>query len=751
MKVCLTAVIGALALGGFAAEEPWVAALERSAVVFDRPNGGPCVKTYKEGGKAYPRPFTTGRPEYVMPVGAGNLSAMVSFGEDAWELHLSQADYFAATNGVTAPAVWNQPKEVYRTTALRSPGHVQVKFDGLKLADITSFEQKLDLLRGKITLTVGTPRGGISAEIFGDRATGALVVLVDDRRTGVSAPAVNQQMKPLRPPAEVRTEGGRVKVAIGITAEAAKAALAADSAAQQAALERWWREYWARGWIVLDGDARARRRMQLWYVNLYVYGSVGYSPMPPKFNAGPGIVFGDERSWGNNLWWQNTREMIWPLAGANHADFARAHLEFFSGFAANSAGGWTFKTPPKTGNFVLPETSELNRHPHFGARQCPERAPDAPYETLTDEDRAKSLKVRLDRRGNLKSHIYGSGAEYLQQLIDYMRYTGDRTMLPHVAKWLRGQTETYLRLCTKEADGKWHIRCTNVNESWVKVDDSIVDLAGARFCFAQTVAHGAEFGFPSNFIADAATCLKGLADYPHGTPYVDYYNRETGLRLVDGPDVYHPCVLTNGMKKSNFENNELYLIHPFAMAGVDEEGPRRQRAIDTYLNGPKRDGDSGWTPVSIAVTWMRLTNAVDIVYGHARRSCTWPYGGGCSPGSYLYAGSYLNASVYMDSTGVMQTGVQELLLQSHAEEPDPSFFTGGPIRFLPCVPSSWSGAFKLCARGGFVIEASFRNGRPERATVTSGRGNDFVWIDPATGARRVRKTAPGESFMVEFR
>ena len=123
--------------------------------------------------------------------------------------------------------------------------------------------------------------------------------------------------------------------------------------------------------------------------------------------------------------------------------------------------------------------------------------------------------------------------------------------------------------------------------------------------------------------------------------------------------------------------------------------------------------------------------------------------GSALTGHGLYTGAGgLGASVYMDSTGVMQTGVQELLLQSHAEEPDPSFYTGGPVRLIPCVPESWSGAFKLRARGGFVITASFRKGRLLEAEVLSERGGEFTWIDPGTHVRHRRQTVPGGTFVV---
>ena len=734
--------LAVLASGGAAAAERWEAALERSAVVFDRPNGGPCERPVTLwGGKVVPRKFTTGRPAYVMPVGAGNLSAMVSFGEDRWELHLSQADYLVTTNGTTS-----RVKDV-RGLELRSPGHVTVAFDGLTTNAITCFEQKMDMLRGRVTLKIETARGAISAEVFGDRKTGALVVLADDTRKGVAAPAVTQQMKPLRPPVEVRTEGGRIKVAIGITAEATKAALAADTAAQRAATERWWRDYWARGWIDLTGDKRAERLERLWYSNLYVWGSVGYGPMPPKFNGGPGIVFDDTRCWGRNVWWQNTREMIWPMAGANRGELAKSYLDLYGDCHANFAGNDNTNAPPKTGDMKMAEVINLFKSPLFTDRNCPARPVDAPYVELTDAERRAAREQRKSEKGTHTRHVHSSATELLMQMVDYVRFTGDRTMLRHVATYLRSQTELYLKLLERGEDGKWHVRCSNVNESWVKADDGIVDLASARWLMAMTAAHGKEFGFPENLIADAKARLGKIADYPTGPVYENFHSK-TGLNFrASSPTVYHPCILTNGMKKANFENNELYLVHPYAMAGVDEEGPRRQLAIDTYLNGINVNGGGGWTPVAVAVARMRLPQAATIVFNHSK-SCGWPFGGANSPGSSLHNKSPYNDTCYMDTTGVMQTGVQELLLQSHAEEPDPSFFTGGPVRLAPCVPETWSGAFKLRARGGFVVEAAFEKGKVVSAKATSEFGNDFTWIDPATGARKTRKTKPGETFAI---
>ena len=64
--------------------------------------------------------------------------------------------------------------------------------------------------------------------------------------------------------------------------------------------------------------------------------------------------------------------------------------------------------------------------------------------------------------------------------------------------------------------------------------------------------------------------------------------------------------------------------------------------------------------------------------------------------------------------------VQELLLQSHAEEPDPQLDKGGELKLIPSVPKTWSGAFRLHARGGVIVDCAFEQGKvtESRLTVT---------------------------------
>ena len=773
MKFKIALLVGALAfvtVGGADATE---------TVVFERPNG-PSVD----------RRFKTARPEQCMPFGAGNLSAMTSFGGNSLELHLSRADYILSA--------WKDRKRgLLQSPDLPSVGHVTVEYPGLALAD---FRQVMDVERGEVRLTLADAAGEFRLVCSGDRESGALIVepdresasarrsarvtyecgrvgdakyestLIGDGRSWAEL-AETDPRSHRHYATRVEFADGRLVIASATAQDGAAAssqvrstvakALAESREALESRRLEWWRKFWSQGDIMLTGDERAEKLAKYWKINLYCWANVGYGELPPKFNGGPGLVFGDSRKWGADFWWQNTRELIWPMAAAGHPEFAKSSLLLYDSSLAQVKAD--FENDPTFAGFqgaYLPETMRLEAHPlchpDKGAKRPDRRRP---YVPLSAAEREAGRRRRLAKPATFTSHVYSSGAEYVQQLVEYVRWTGDETLLPVIADWTREQCEFYLGILEKGEDGHWHVRATNVNESWWQVDDSLVDLCGARFVFAMAAAHGAEWGYPAALVADVKARLDHLApvptvgsfDIPPISPTNDYLMAVRDV--VPGNRRFVPTPLKNGMIKRAYAPNEIYIVHPFGLIDAASAGADRDRAIAAY-RGLCREADFtggdgyhlgywGWDHLGVAAVRLGLKDAADEVWKHVYRTMRWPFGGAKSPAGVMYPGCEVEDAPYFDGSGVLMTELQEMLLQSQAVEPDANLFGGGVLRLLPCVPETWSGSYKLRARGGFIVECAFERGEVKSATFTATRAATLRYQDPLSGKTIERPLAAG--------
>ena len=750
--------------------------LDRARLHFLSPNGPakPRESWERSNGYCFPVhdfPTYTGRPEWVMPVGAGELSAMVSFGTNEWHVHLSKTDYFV-------PRVQNSKDA---ELDLCSPGHLILCFDGLRMTDIDTFDQAMDVKRGRVTLHLETRMGVIDAELWGDRSTGALVGTVSDRRKdpkkGIS---VDFTKRPTDTgcgrfyETAFTTIGGdrmscdkmpwcfAIKSAAGGSSVAAQRSVAAafealrakDTNALGAERDAWWADFWSRSRIEVTGDERAALLERLWYAQLYVWAGVGFGKVPPKFNGGAGLVLGDSRLWGAGVWTQNTRELCWPLGAANHREFMQRFVEFYEGCRPQSEARHR-KRHPGINGFRMSETIPLTDSPviqaHTNVAVADVGRPYVPS-SATAVAAWKQQRYSEQKKACNGAAICSSGTEILQQMVDYLRYYGDQSFTPVVAAWLRGQTELYLSLLEKGEDGKWHVVNTLENESWYCPEDCLVDLCAARFCLGLTTGLGRKLGFPPELVAAATERLAELAPLPTAEVFeMDNANvRSLAKTFVPGNRLYVPFKNPEvGQIKGNVENNELYAVFPFAMGDYDKNVETFRRGSDMIIYGWEPAGAGwGWYPVPMWAARLCLPDAADYVYRFAVGNNTWPFGGGRSPAAIMYKGAEVEDCPYLDSAGVLQAAIQELFLQSHAEEPSAELFSGGPIRLLPGVPRSWSGSFKLLARGGFEVECAFEKGVVTTCTALSTRGGICSYVDPVSGLTNRTTTLSGEVVVI---
>lgn len=769
------------------------AILDRLSPVFRQGAGSPADLPDRTGTDA-DHAFPCARPEQVMPVGAGTLSAMVAYG-DRLELHLSKTGLYAAVG--ENPWI--------------SPGHVAITFPRAASRDLTGFEQRLDLRRGSVRIRLSTADGDIAIEVAGAMRQDCLVVSVEDRRDprpadgaiiayenwrpGASAAIDGQVIAVTEPFANPTAQGHRkasslaiasalacrgapaqavsaagslaaIKVAAGGPA-AYQVAIAActaprepptrmaldavhgvlDTTGPDLAAERlaWWERFWSRSWLDLSGPD-ADRLARLWYTTLYSYACVGQGPVPPKFNGGPGLIHRDRRQWGEGYWWQNQREIIWPMDAAGHPEFARRQFDFFDhalGAALARARSWRmdgalfseWNTPALWDGGLLAAASA----PRPAATVAYVRgaaSPDAALARRSDQEL---------RGGGYTSHVFSSGPELVQLMLDHVRFTGDRDFLRTVAApWLQATAINCLSLLTDGPDGRLHARFADANEQWWRVDDPASLISAIRWILLTTAVHGQALGFPAELVADAADRLGRLAPEPlagdwscspgpNGKPILS--------SCTDGGRLIAPFALKTGAVAMNTENPELYPVFPFGFFDLNSPAGLLEIGRATFAHR-RHPNTAAWSQCPVQAARLGLPEAVAVILDHADRHQKWPYGGWNSVAVPLYPRSEVCDCPYFDGAGVNMTALQEALLQSHpAPGAEPDALAGGPLRILPCVPPTWSGRFLLHARGGFEVRAAFADGRPTGVWIRATRDGRLRIVNPFPAARLWRNGA----------
>jgi len=339
------------------------------------------------------------------------------------------------------------------------------------------------------------------------------------------------------------------------------------------------------------------------------------------------------------------------------------------------------------------------------------------------------------------------GAELVQQLFDYVAFTGDAEFLKSVVSpWLKEVSLFYLSYLKLEADGRYHMTPSDAVEMWRKVKDPMTDMCAVRYCFWKVLNHGAEFGYEPAFVETVRQRLDRIAplptgrwkrraaakdEIPAGAP--SYTSRMVGeIERTDAQ--YAPAAeFLADRCVYNAEQPELYVIYPFALADANSPKDDYDRAVNTFR--ARQDSNVyGWSQDGIQAARLHLPNAIDVIKEHASRHQRYPYGGWVNAAVPL-KGSKLNLSdvPYFDTAGVQMTALQETLLQSHVltTAAKTELTSGGPIVVLPAVRKDWAGRFKLRAQGGFLVTAEFQPGRRvERVVIESERGQTLTLANP---------------------
>ncbi len=705
-------------------------------------------------------------PWDAMPVGGGDLSAMVRFNGDL-HLHLTKSDAW----GFQVPPDAKPGSRFFNNV---SPGHVRVDFgpEG-KAAAGRFFRQRLDLYNGRVVIDLGDESHPARLTLWGHPETPVLIVDVEDPN-GVlptasvelsewrdsmtvttqentlcaqevhSRPArphmANTGMEGYDPPGDPlkdratavklgtfgvspisasakgrtvtlvlppnRPPRYQVLIVVEVTPSGSKAN-AVFSARRtfddlvMARLDRlrqdhqtWWHQWWDRSLLhVTSPDASADRLVRAWHVHLYTLACVNRGAVPAKWDGGPGLMRGDERTWGLAEWVQEIRFTYMPLYAANRLEMARGLSDHYFRMRSylieqtrkmwDLPGLWIPETVLPWGHaedWVLKDDGRGAAGDHF-KRWSPATTPHGKFELYNP----------------YVGFLFTAGLEVCHHYLTWWRFSGDENFAAHEAyPMLRGVCEFVAGLLRKGPDARYHLDPANALETWWLVRDPADTLDGIRAIFPEFIRMAERYGRDEPLRVRCTEILAALPDPPRG------------LWAEDGKidlavDAYAPAAAKGVVpNRCNAENPALYRVYPFGLSGIGTaDYDRARRTFDHRICSL----GNGWSMDPIWAARLGLGDeAVALLTEHARRYHRFRYGGWTSNDSQVFP-NRLSSTPFLDAAGLSAFALQECLLQSH----------NGLIRVIPAIAKDWSGKFMLRAEGGFLVTAAFVSNR----TVTS--------------------------------
>jgi len=324
--------------------------------------------------------------------------------------------------------------------------------------------------------------------------------------------------------------------------------------------------------------------------------------------------------------------------------------------------------------------------------------------------------------GNLEWDSTIMGGHWAQEhLMEYYRFTQDRSFLLDTAwpilkdgslfmlDWMRENPENGMLISGPGGspenkyrysgdDGKQRSAYINIGNTFAH--------AVAWETFSDTLECAEILGVNDKFVAEVRAALKRVPP-----PAVGEDGRIMEWRKPFGE------VWKGHRHKSHLYG--LYPGHQISVAAEPELAKAAEQSLKVRMDRKNGDtgggGRTGWNLAWSANLWARLqrgNEALAVIEEQIARQvndnlfnrCGRPY--------------------QIDGNLGSPAAMAEMLMQSHEKTKD-----GVPlIRLLPALPSKWSsGSVKgLCARGGFVVDIKWSNGRFESGKISSLQGGRAV-------------------------
>jgi len=528
----------------------------------------------------------------------------------------------------------------------------------------------------------------------------------------------------------------------------------------------WWNRFWQAGSVKLQSpDETAEFVEANYHYFLYLMGASSRGKYPPKFNGMLWNTGGDLRTWGAQHWFANTSCYYEALFTANRLELMDPFFDMYSGMygscatAARQQWGSEGIYIPETVYFdgleKLPEDVASEMRELYLMRKAWDGRSDR-FRTFSETKHphssrwnwiasSKWVKGRweITERGSGPygnvSHIFGTTAKVAYFYWRRFEFTQDREWLRARAyPMLLGAAEFYRNHpnVQKEADGKFHIRYANSNESVWGARDTDEDLSAMRGVFAALLRASELLGTDADKREEWHSFLARLADLPTSRD-------PEALRpaTYNGPEVF-----TRGRRPAvkvaaGVLPDQNSLPHWFFdLCNPGSSNAERLKTANTTFASYFPSGINEQTPVDVlsklGIAAATLGKSDEIRYMLANqmrairpeRSTAYRNGGVLLNRMTLREGPQ---ALDAQRLGRAAEALHIALLQSAPPEPgaDPV------IRLFSAWPRDWKATFQLRARGAFLVTARFENGSVKNVQLVSQAGAQCRILNPWPSSR----------------
>ncbi|MEM2867427.1 MAG: DUF5703 domain-containing protein [Candidatus Bathyarchaeia archaeon] len=444
---------------------------------------------------------------------------------------------------------------------------------------------------------------------------------------------------------------------------------------KRTAHRKWWRRFWKRSWIYIDGDENCKIVTRGYILQRFMNAIAGLGAYPIKFN---GSIFtfdheekglnADYRRWGGPYWFQNTRLIYWPMLKSGDFDMMQPLFRMY---------------------LALLPMAETRVRIYFGHRGAyfPETLYFWGAYALDNYGWKREGKhVSYVENGYIRYHWEG-GIELIAMMLDYYFYTLDEKfakeiLLPLANAILQFYDEHHQR----DENGKIRFEPSQALETWWNCVNPLPDIAGLTFVLNKLLRLPPHISDENNRLF-WQRLLEEMPPIP--------------VKSENGKSILAPAQEIKDVKPRNCENPELYAVFPFRIYGVGRENI--EVAQETYFSR-RFKGNKGWQQDVIQAAYLGLTlEAQELIIERFSDKYRYKY---CRFPAFWGP----NFDWVPDQThgNVGMIALQAMLLQCVNDK----------IILFPAWPKNWNVRFKLHAPYKTIIECIYQNGKIRQLKVT---------------------------------